>query len=124
MRVKLALAGLLALAASSLAPSVAEAACTVGRCWGAVAFGAQGAWAYAYNYPSRASASQHATARCGGRCSRVLTFENSCGAYAVGSTGYGWGNAHDRQPAISRALQECRARSANCQLRVWACTTR
>jgi hypothetical protein len=92
--------------------------------WGAVAYGAGGAWAYAYDFPSRAAAQRAALQRCGGRCGNVLTFVNSCGAYAVGNGAYGWGNDSTREAAIERAMYECRIRTGGCQLRVWACTTR
>ncbi len=121
---RLALIAASALAALSLAPGHALADCQVGNCWGAVAYGPGGAWAYAVNEPTRQAASAAAQARCGGRCQRVLTFQNSCGAYASGDDAYGWGNAPSRQAAESRALQECSARTSNCSIRVWGCTTR
>lgn len=118
---RLALVGLAALAGVALAPQAARADCTVGDCWGAVAFGPNGAWAYSVNEPSREAASQSALGQCGGKCERVLTFHNSCGAYAAGDDGYGWGNAQSREAAEERALQEC---GAGCTIRVWGCTTR
>lgn len=103
----------------------ASAACNIGNCWGAVAMNpGSGAWAYSYNYPSRASARASALQRCGGRCTRVLTFHNSCGAYAVGYNGWGWGSSRNRESAQSRALYECRRRTGGCRVRVWACTSR
>ena len=123
-KLKLAIFGAMALAGMALAPAAAQAACNVGNCWGAVAYGPGGAWAYAVNYSTRQAAGQAAQARCSGTCTNVLTFHNSCGAYATGSSGYGWGNAMDRRGAEVRALQECSARSANCAVRVWGCTTR
>jgi hypothetical protein len=93
--------------------------------WGAVAYGPGGAWAYAYDYTSRAAAQQAALQKCGGRCERTLTFTNGCGAYVVASNGaYGWGTDYNKDPAIERAMQECRARGQGCQLRAWSCTTR
>lgn len=122
LRMALLAAG--AIAAISLAPRDALADCQIGNCWGAVAFGPGGAWAYAVNEPTRDAASAAAQGRCGGRCSRVLTFHNSCGAYASGNDAYGWGNAPTRGGAESRALQECAARTSNCAIRVWGCTSR
>ncbi len=113
-----------AIVALAAAPSVALADCETGNCWGAVAYGPDGAWAYAVNHASRAEASQAAQAECGGRCTRVLTFQNSCGAYATGDDAYGWGNDMSRAGAEARALAECNARTSNCQVRVWGCTTR
>jgi len=124
LRIRMALAGLAALAGVALAPQAALADCQVGDCWGAVAFGPGGAWAYAVNEPTREAASAAAQSQCRGRCTRVLTFHNSCGAYASGDDAYGWGNAQDRGAAEARALQECAARTSNCAVRVWGCTTR
>lgn len=123
-RLRFALIGLAALTGLAMAPSAARAECTVGDCWGAVAYGPGGAWAYAVNHPSRAAASQAAQAECKGNCTHVLTFHNSCGAYASGPDGYGWGNAGDREGAQERALAECNARSSSCAVRVWGCTSR
>ena len=122
-----ALLGLAALAGFAFTAASAEAACRTGDCWGAVAYGESGAWAYAYNFPTREIAGQRAQAKCNGRCTHVLTFHNSCGAYATGPRGnfyYGWGNASTRRQAESIALAECRARGSNCSIRVWSCTQR
>jgi hypothetical protein len=116
-----------ALAALAAVPSAANAACNVGNCWGAVAYGPGHAWAYAVNYPGRNVAERVAQRNCGGRCTHVLTFQNSCGAYAAGpraSQHYGWGNAPTRYQAEAIAMQECNARGPYCAVRVWGCTTR
>jgi|SoiMethySBSTD1v2_1073268.scaffolds.fasta_scaffold1132013_1 hypothetical protein len=126
-KLSLALLGVSALAAIALAPSAAMADCQVGNCWGAVAYGPRGSWAYAVNYPARGIAERVAQNRCGGRCNHVLTFQNSCGAYASGPSArgyYGWGNAMSGPAAQARALQECNARGPYCEVRVWGCTTR
>lgn len=102
----------------------ARAECEVGDCWGAVAFGPGGAWAYAINEPSREDAARAAQRQCGGDCTNVLTFHNSCGAYASGSGGYGWGNASNREDAEERAMEECEKVASGCRIRVWGCTTR
>jgi hypothetical protein len=120
-RFRQGLIGLMALAGAALAPRAALADCDVGNCWGAVAFGPGGVWTYSVNEPSRAAAQQSALGQCGGRCERVLTFQNSCGAYAASADSYGWGNASTREDAEERALQEC---GAGCTVRVWGCTTR
>src|SRR5258706_14079188 len=112
---------LAALAGLALAPAAARADCTPGDCWGAVAYGPGGAWAYAVNHPTRDAAGQAAQAECGNTCTNVLTFHNSCGAYATSSSAYGWGNASTREDAEERALQEC---GAGCTVRVWGCTQR
>ena len=126
-KLSLALLGVSALAAIALAPSAAMADCQIGNCWGAVAYGPRGSWAYAVNYPTRGVAERVAQNRCGGRCNHVLTFQNSCGAYASGPSArqyYGWGNAMSGPAAQARALQECNARGPYCEVRVWGCTTR
>ena len=51
-KLSLALIGVSALLAVAAAPSAAYADCQVGNCWGAVAYGPGGAWAYAVNYPA------------------------------------------------------------------------
>ena len=116
------LAGLAILAGVSLAPAAARADCQLGDCWGAVAFGPRGLWAYAVNHPTRELAGETALAQCRGGCTNVLTFYNSCGAYASGPAGYGWGNAQTRAQAEDRALAECAARTPSCAVRVWGCT--
>ena len=116
-------AALAALILFALAPTAARADCRVGDCWGAVAFGPGGAWAYAVNHATRAEASEAAQGRCAS-CTNVLTFHNSCGAYASGPSGYGWGNASTREDAEERAMAECSARSGSCAIRVWGCTQR
>jgi len=126
-KLSLALLGVSALAAVALAPTAAFADCQIGNCWGAVAYGPRGAWAYAVNYGARHIAERVAQNRCGGRCNHVLTFHNSCGAYASGPSAhghYGWGNAMSGPAAQARALQECNARGPSCAVRVWGCTTR
>lgn len=122
--IRLAFVGLLALVGAAAVPSAAQAACQIGNCWGAVAYGPGGAWAYAVNYPTREIAGQRAQANCRGRCSNVLTFHNSCGSYASGPNGYGWGNAPTRYQAQAIAMQECNARGPYCAIRVWGCTQR
>jgi len=123
-RIRLTLLGLLAFAGLAIMPAQAAADCVPGNCWGAVAYGPGGAWAYAVDFGTRGSASRAAQGRCGGRCTHVLSFHNSCGAYATGPYGYGWGNAGTRYAAEVRAIQECNARSPGCAVRVWGCTTR
>ena len=70
--------------------STAAMACSNGVCWGAVGVGPGGAWGNAYDYPSERAAAQVAQNNCGGRCTTVKTFYNTCGAIAQGDGG-GWG---------------------------------
>lgn len=113
---------LLATLTAASAPALAD--CPSGDCWGAVAYGPNDAWAWSVNHRSRAVAERAALNRCGGRCARVLTFHNTCGAYASGPSGRGWGSSDNKDAAIGRAMRECGGVSRNCTLRVWACTTR
>jgi hypothetical protein len=125
-RLSLALFAVSALAALVLAPSTASAACH-GNCWGAVAFGPGGAWGWAVDFPTREIAGRMAQRQCRGTCNRILTFANSCGAYASGPSAYGhygWGNAPTRYQAEAIAMSECNARGPGCGVRVWGCTTR
>lgn len=122
------LLGALALAALAIGTGSAQANCYRGNCWGAVAFGPQGA-SYAVNFPSREAAHQAAlnSGSCvGGRCARVLTFQNTCGAYAAAPNGgWGWGtDARGGQFAQQRAMYECQIRNQGCSVRAWGCTTR
>ncbi|MCW5772083.1 MAG: DUF4189 domain-containing protein [Rhodospirillaceae bacterium] len=122
-----AFVGLTALAGLGATSGAALADCQIGNCWGAVAYSERGDWAYAVNYPTRNFAGRAAQQRCHGRCTHVLTFANSCGAYASGPRGnfyYGWGNAPTRAAAEQRALYECRLRGPYCTVRVWGCTSR
>lgn len=108
--------------------SSAEANCRVPNCWGAIAIGTNnGRWAYVYNYPTAGIARRRALNRCRGGCNRVLTFRNSCAAYAVARNGvWGWGGGYrSRGAAQARALRECRIRRGRgCRIRVWSCTSR
>jgi hypothetical protein len=54
----------------------------------------------------------------------VVWFVNSCGAFAKGTSAYGWGIGGTRAAAEERALAECRKRGGGCRIQVWACTTR
>jgi len=124
-KLRVALIGLAALAGLAMAPAAAHADCTVGNCWGAVAYSEAGAWAWRVNYPTRAIASQAAQTACRGACTHVLTFQNTCGAYASAPNGaYGWGTHPDARIARGEALRQCRIRAGGCSLRVWGCTTR
>ena len=124
-KLRVALIGLAALAGLAMAPAAAHADCTVGDCWGAVAYNEAGAWAWRVNYPSREAARLAVNRACGGRCTHVLTFHNTCGAYASAPNGaYGWGSHPDAGVARGEALRQCRMRSGGCSLRVWGCTTR
>jgi len=111
------------IASLAFVSSPAFAKCQRGDCWGGVAYGPGGAWAYEVNHNSRDVAQRLALSRCP-KCTRVLTFYNKCGAYVTGPGGYGWGTSKNKDTAIGRAMSECGKHSRNCKLRVWGCTTR
>ncbi len=122
-RLRLVAVGLSAVMGFALMSGSARAECTIGDCWGAVAFGSGGAWGYAVNHPSRSAAGEAASEECGSGC-RVLTFHNSCAAYAAGSGGYGWGNASTREEAEETAMEQCRSLGGGCAVKVYGCTSR
>jgi hypothetical protein len=82
-------------------------------------------WGWSKGMASRAAAQRAALAQCGGRCHIVLTFWNTCGAFAAeqapGSGINGWGTGSTTGPAQARAMAECTRRGGSCQARVWAC---
>jgi Domain of unknown function (DUF4189) len=82
-------------------------------------------WGWSKGMSSRAAAQRAALAQCGRTCHIVLTFWNTCGAFAAdqtpGSTINGWGTGPSTGAAQARAVAECRARGGACQARVWAC---
>ena len=114
------------LVPASAAPALAD--CFKPNCWGAISIGTRnGAWAWVVNHPTANNARQRALRKCRGRCNRVLTFRNSCAAYATSRTGgWGWARRYNKNAAIRRALFECRRHNPGqgCRLRVWACTSR
>jgi hypothetical protein len=123
-KLRYALIGLAALAGLAMAPATARADCTIGDCWGAIAYSEGGAWAWRVNYPSREAARRAVMQACQGRCTHVLTFHNTCGAYASGPRGYGWGSHTNSGVARAEAMRQCNMRSHGCVERVWGCTTR
>lgn len=103
----------------------AEAACSNGRCFGAVGIGSGGAWGNAYDYPSARAAARAVQRNCKGNCSTIKTFSNACGALAQGDNGgWGWAWHGDAEEARSQAIAYCVPNDRNCRIRTWACTTR
>lgn len=119
-----ALFGLTLIAGLAAMSSPAMARCTVGDCWGGVAYGPNDAWAWEANFNDELTAKQMALAKCNNRCTHVLTFRNTCGAYASGPGGHGWGTSRNKNTAVGEAMMECQKVARNCTLRVWACTSR
>jgi uncharacterized protein DUF4189 len=111
-------------ASLAVTASPALAKCTAGDCWGAVAYGPKNAWAWEVNYNDQDTAKRLALAKCNNRCTHVLTFKNTCGAYVSGHGGHGWGTSRKKETAVGEAMTECSKVAKNCELRVWACTQR
>lgn len=99
--------------------------------WGALAIDSNhgSRWGYSHGYGSQSAAMGRALAECGGGCTVVVTFDRTCGAYAVdrtaGSSVYGWGLGTSRGRAEQTALGYCRSHGGrNCSIRVWGCDNR
>ena len=116
--------GIAALLIGFAAAGVSTSQAQPRNLWGAVAYGPNGAWAYSVNHWSRRQAQNAALRRCRGRCSRTLTFYNTCGAYAVGARAYGWATRRNKYAAQNVAMRQCSRRTYGCRVRVWACTSR
>ncbi len=121
---------LLAFSFLSVAAPAAHAQCYAPYCWGAIAINTHtGQWGWSVNHGTQGEARAAANARCGYRCNRVLSFRNTCGAYATPATlsgGYGWATRYNRYAAEAEALRQCRLYNPGqgCRVRVWACTSR
>jgi tetratricopeptide (TPR) repeat protein len=94
--------------------------------FGALAYDRRtGAYGFSYDYASRAEARDRALQKCGPGCALVVEFANQCGAYATGEhAAEGWGMGLWRTEAESMALEACKSAGGNCQIQVWACTSR
>ena len=92
---------------------------------GALAVGPGGAWGASWDHRTPQSAAGTALRECGRNCRVVVRIVGpSCGAFAAGGSGYGWGTAPTRAEAEQRALAECGQRGRGCTVRVWGCNTR
>ena len=113
----------LALLALVLCSAPAAAQNEWNQVWGAIAYrGPARASGTAVDYPNPEAARQAAFESCGGRCTRVIVFQRSCGAVAEGAGGAGWDSNRWRGRAISRALKACEGTGPGCTLLAWACT--
>lgn len=114
------------LSAAVLAISAGAAyagSCGYDYCYGAVAIGPRGAYAYSYHYPSAQAAYDAAQDSCNWGCDVVKTFYNTCGAIAQADNGaWGWGWESTAELAQSTAMNYCMDVGRNCQVRVWACS--
>lgn len=94
--------------------------------WGAIAYGTQdGVAGWAVDYPNAEEAREAALERCGGRCTRTITFRHSCAAVARTPAGH-WDSADNpwQGRAVIHALARCERSGPGCILVVWACTRR
>lgn len=93
---------------------------------GAIAAAPDGRYGYSYDHESRAAAEAAALGKCGSHgCTVKVWFKNNCAAYARGRGGVeGWAWSDTRSQAESRAVDECSARGAGCQVVCWACNGR
>jgi hypothetical protein len=94
--------------------------------FGAIAFSTKtGATGYSYDYGSGIDAQNAALYSCGPDCTVVSVFTNACGAFAVGAN-RGWGSAwaSSGSQAQINAMNSCSARTLDCTVVQWACTTR
>ena len=74
-------------------------------------------------YPTRAGAEERALQECGESCNVVIWTRDACAVLAVGTgNGYGVFWSTDEDGAVSGALDECNARTADCALRVMTCS--
>jgi hypothetical protein len=83
-------------------------------------------YGFSYNYSDVAGARARALNECGADCTVVVTFQNTCAAFAVdgsqanGATG--WGYAASKEQAQNTALSFCsKYGGKSCFVRVWAC---
>jgi len=81
---------------------------------------------YAIDRPNADVAKSDALTQCGPGCTVVVTFENTCAAFAAdqskdsGSNGWGYGATKEQSQAT--ALRYCAQYGGiSCQVRVWAC---
>jgi hypothetical protein len=83
-------------------------------------------YGYSYNYNNIADARARALKECGNNCTVVLTFKNTCAAFAADQTqdngASGWGYATSKEEAQQTALKFCAQYGGkSCLVRVWAC---
>jgi len=109
--------------AMGLAPAAYAGECGYDYCWGAVGFGANGAWGYSHGQISENDAVNVAQDGCGWNCTVVRTFYNTCGAIAVADNGgWGWAHAPTMSDAESSAIAYCVPHGRNCRVRVSSCS--
>jgi hypothetical protein len=83
-------------------------------------------WAYSYNVPTKADAERNALIKCrreNDNCSIILTFRNTCFAFAVQDTGKGWGTdlGIDLSSVRFGAQLRCASTESSCSIRDELC---
>ena len=95
--------------------------------YGAIAYSPETrAIGYSHNYNSKSDAQDRAMSNCeqyAYDCRVAITFQNACGALAVGRRG-GWGTGWSagRAEAQTRALNSCSRYDGGCTVRRWVCS--
>ena len=115
---------LLLATAGVLSPVVAQA-CTYGFCWGAVGFGSDGVAGHSVMQATAPDAEKLAQVACGGKCTTMEVFSDSCAAIAVtrsGTSVLGFGKT--RAEAIGQIEETCSSTEQNCIIRDSACSLR
>lgn len=84
------------------------------------------AFGYSFDQDSAEAARELALSNCGTDCTVVVTFENTCAAYAADQEkeagAYGWGYGPTRGKAEWFAMKFCNEfGGGDCLIRVWAC---
>ena len=122
MKFRLTISGVISALALAAGPAAAGQ-CGYQYCWGAVGFGPGGAYGWAHSYASQQEAYNRVYQECGGNCTQIKTFYNTCGAMAVGANnGWGWGHSPSRAGAENSAMGYCNQYDYGCSVRVWACS--
>jgi len=109
-------------AALLVASAAAGAQCGFERCWGAVAIGPDGEWAWSKGYVVEAGAIARIQNQCPG-CTEIETFYNGCAVIAqadTGAWGFGWGDTQVQAERV--AVTYCTQFAINCEPMVWACS--
>lgn len=94
--------------------------------YGAIAIGSRGEWGVSWGQPSQPAAADRAIRECKGATCRVMVrvVGPTCGAYASGSRGFGWGTDATPEEAQERALSECQSRGGRCRVIAYTCNSR
>ncbi len=108
--------------AGVLSPAAAQA-CAYGYCWGAVGFGPDGVAGHSVMQSTAPSAEKLAQEACGGKCTTMEVFNDSCAAIAETRTGTSvLGFGETKAEAIGQIEETCSSTEQNCVIRDTACS--